>query len=201
MNTLESINRSLFLWINASAPPDSWQADLGRFCADYVIWLLPIYLVFGWLRGSERHRLILLSVSLAALLGLGINQLIGLVWYHPRPFEIGLGQTLLAHARESSFPSDHFTLMIAVAVGLLLHSETRLTGILVGLLGLVVAWGRVYVGVHFPLDMAGALVVGTLSAMLLRRCDNWLARVMMQPVLRVYRLLCSPLIKTGWALR
>jgi undecaprenyl-diphosphatase len=40
-----------------------------------------------------------------------INQVIILLWQHPRPFVIGLGHTYLAHAADSSFPSDHLTLL------------------------------------------------------------------------------------------
>ena len=52
------------------------------------------------------------------LVALLVNQLIGLVWQHLRPFMIGLGHSHLAHVADSSFPSDHLTLLWAVAFSL-----------------------------------------------------------------------------------
>lgn len=49
-------------------------------------------------------RQALVYTGLVAAFALLVNQLIGMVWYHPRPFEIGLGHTLLAHQPETSFP-------------------------------------------------------------------------------------------------
>ena len=34
----------------------------------------------------------------------------------------------------------------------------------VACLGLLVAWSRIYLGIHFPLDMLGAALVGPLAA-------------------------------------
>ena len=41
------------------------------------------------------------------------------------------------------------------------------------LLGLPMAWARIYLGVHFPLDMVGAALVAVLSAWLCFREERW----------------------------
>lgn len=79
---------------------------------------------------------------------------------------IGLGHTLITHAADSSFPSDHLTLLWAVAFSFLMHLSPYLGGIALALLGLPVAWARIYLGVNFPLDMVGAALVAVLSAWL-----------------------------------
>lgn len=158
MNTLEAFNQALFLDINATTAAPAWQIHMAVLIADYLIWLIPLLLAGMWLWGSEKQRALAIRACLVAMLALGLNQLIGLVWQHPRPFMIGLGHTFLQHAPDSSFPSDHVTIFSSIALTLLPGSARRL-GLLTVLGGLAVAWARVFVGVHFPLDMIGALAV------------------------------------------
>ncbi len=197
MANFELLNQTLFLWINATDPLP-WQVTLARIGAEDLVWLLPPGLVLGWLYSTAGTRLTLISAALAAALGLALNQLIALFWYHARPFEMGLGRTLIDHATESSFPSDHYTLFMAVACSLLLYRPLRQWGLWLALLGTVVAWARIYAGVHFPLDMAGALLVGGVSASVLHGCRPWMEHHFMGPLLGLYRLLGTPLIQKGW---
>ncbi len=193
---MESLNRTLFLLLNAPADPPPFLLSLARILAQWAIWLVPPALVLGWLRGNDRLRRILLQAAGAGAVGLLINQLIGLFWQHQRPFMLGLGHTFLDHAPDSSFPSDHLTLCWAVAFNLLLQQKTRTAGLLLAVLGLPVAWARIYLGVHFPLDMVGAALVALFSALLLcyeGRAIDWLHR----PLTSGYRHLAAPLIRRG----
>lgn len=83
----------------------------------------------GWFRGGEPTRKTMLVASASGLLGLLINQIIGLACLHPRPFMIGLGHTLIPHVADSVFfPSDHLTLWWAVAFSLALQRGPRIAG-------------------------------------------------------------------------
>ena len=42
----------------------------------------------------------------------------------------------------------------------------RGTAVAILLLGVAIAWARIFVGVHYPLDMAGALVVSAVAAVI-----------------------------------
>ena len=133
--------------------------------------------------------------------GLLVVQLIGLVWQHPRPFMMDLGHTLIPHAADSSFPSDHLTLLWAVAFSFLAHQRTRLAGLALALLGLPVAWARIYLGVHFPLDMVGAAAVAALCTWLCLRHARWLVEPVFQVASAIYHRLFAPLIRRGWILK
>ena len=100
------------------------------------------------------------------------NLLISSLWFHPRPFMLGLGQNLLAHTPESSFPSDHATVMFTLAFALMLASLRKL-GVLILLLGVLVGWARIYLGVHFPFDIAGSLLISLISAWLVPQVLSW----------------------------
>lgn len=195
---MQELNEALFLLINASEHPNAILLTIARFFAEYALWLIPLTLAAGWLRGTERTRRIMLEAAASGLAGLLINQVIALVWQHPRPFMIGLGHTYLAHAADSSFPSDHLTLLWAVSFSFLMHRQPRMAGMALSLLGLPVAWARIYLGVHFPLDMVGAALVAILSAWLAFREERRLLAPVYQWVARVHQRLLAPLIQRGW---
>lgn len=195
---MEHLNQSLFLLLNAGPNASGLIVDTARFLADGLIWAVPAGLIIGWLRGSSATRQVLIAATVSGLAGLMINQLIGLVWYHPRPFEAGIGQTLMRHAQDSSFPSDHLTLIWAVAFSLLLHQQPRLAGWALILLGVPVAWARIYLGVHFPLDIFGAALVALASAWLILGEEQRFVAPLVRLLNRPYRRLCAGLIRRGW---
>ena len=195
---MEHLNRALFLLLNAGPNASVVMVETARFLADSLIWMVPAGLVIGWLRGSSATRQVLLAATVSGLTGLLINQLIGLVWYHPRPFETGIGQTLIAHAKDSSFPSDHLTLIWAVAFGLLLHERHRFAGWALALSGVPVAWARIYLGVHFPLDILGAALVALSSAGLIHSQVHWLIAPLMRVLLATHRTVFAGFIRRGW---
>jgi undecaprenyl-diphosphatase len=64
-----------------------------------------------------------------------------------------------------SFPSGHTA--TAVAGAIVLSWLVPRFAPLFAILAAAVAYSRVYVGVHFPLDIAGGAVIGALTALLL----------------------------------
>ena len=195
---MENLNHTLFLGLNAPAHPGLLMLALAKFFGEYAIFVVPLLLAAGWLRGNEHSRKVWLEASVSMLAGLLINQFIALLWPHPRPFMLGLGHNLIAHAANSSFPSDHLTGLWAFSFSLLMHRSQRMTAVALILLGLPMAWARIYLGVHFPLDMLGAALVAGFSA--------WLAligaRLYMAPLYRlataIHGVLFGALIKRGW---
>jgi len=157
--TIENWNLALFGWINVGEAPPAVLVNIALFAADTLIFVLAAWMVVYWVRGSVAARTGLIFASVSAGFGLGVNQIIGLFWYHPRPFEMGVGQTLMPHVIESSFPSDHGVIFFSIGLALWWVSATRRWGVLITALGMLVAWSRVYLGVHFPFDMLGSFVV------------------------------------------
>ncbi len=123
--------------------------------------------------------------GMTAVVGLLINFIISLFYFHPRPFVEGLGRNLVQHAPDSSFPSDHTTFMLAIATALAVERSTRPVGVALYLLGLWGGISRIYIGVHFPLDILAALLVAGLASLavlaakksvLLARCVTGITR-------------------------
>ena len=184
---MESINIDLFHFMNAGSGLAGFGLALPVMLAEYLIWIVPGLLVFLWFRNrSEPARGRLLSAFFSAMFALGVNQLIGLFYQHPRPFMAGLGHTYLQHATDSSFPSDHVTVFCSVGLALCLDRTTRRTGAVLMLVALPVAWARVYLGVHFPFDMIGAAGTASISVALMSIVAHQLNMLAIRPLLRLY---------------
>jgi undecaprenyl-diphosphatase len=198
---MEALNRSLFLLINAPTHPEPVIVALAMLFGEYAIWLVPATLIVCWLRGNDIVRQRLIEASASALIALLAAQIIGVMYPHPRPFMIGLGHTLIAHGADSSLPSDHLTFLWAVAFSLLMHPEARRAGWVLALLGLPMAWARIYIGVHFPFDIAGAALVSGISAWICGLTGRWFAAPVVRAAMLAYRPLFGPLIRRGWVSR
>jgi undecaprenyl-diphosphatase len=200
MNTLEAFNQALFLLINGTTATPGWEISVALLIADYVIYLIPLLLAGMWLWGNEAQRHLAIRACLVAMLGVGANQLIGLAWQHPRPFIIGLGHTFLPHAPDSSFPSDHATVFAGIALTLVLGGASWL-GVLTLLAGVSVAWARVFLGVHFPLDMFGAAAVAGVAYALIAPLWHLVGNAVTRWAIVVYRKLLARPIALGWLRR
>jgi len=197
MNTLEAFNQALFLVINGNAATPHWVVELALVCSKYLAVLIPLLLVGLWLTGREWPREVALHACLVTLLALVANWGIGLAWPHPRPFVMGLGHLFMPHTPTSSSPSDHATAFAVVAITLLAGGLWRL-GVLVVIAGLAVAWARVFAGIHFPLDMLGAVVVACLVYAVVTPFWWWRGSALTDAVIALYRRWCAPLIRVGW---
>ncbi len=160
----ETINLNLFNLINASSTPDPITVRVAQISAEWLLYLVAVAMVIGWIRGGKTMRRALLVSGMSVLVGLAINQLIGAFWYHPRPFETGVGNQFLPHAKETSFPSDHGTLLFAVSFGLLFSRDGKSWGVIAFAIALLVVWSRIYLGIHWPMDMIGSGIIAAVAA-------------------------------------
>jgi PAP2 superfamily. len=170
----------LFQAIHPTVPPSSSMLDLARAFADGPLVLTAGILGLMLVRPQWSMRATALRALIAAAMALIGNALIGLVWDRARPFMAGAGQAWVSHAATGSFPSDHLTVQWVVAGMLLLDRRTRAWGFGIALFGLPMAWARIYLGVHYPGDMLGALAMGGLVMLFGWR---WLRRPAMTRVI------------------
>ncbi len=159
---LDTINQSLFTLINAPETASDSMIMAATLAAEGLLYFVAVVMVLGWVRGNDALRHALFRAGLAAVFGLVFNLIIRSFWFHPRPFATGFGQQFLEHSPDASFPSDHGTILFSIALALLL-SKSRFGGIAL-VLALATAWARVYLGVHWPLDMLGSFVVAMVAA-------------------------------------
>jgi membrane-associated phospholipid phosphatase len=137
-----------------------------------VILLLGVLLVvaaLGRLRGGPHDRALALVAPVPTLLAYGCSEWLKTVVDEERPCRaVAVTHAIIAGHCPSpgdwSFPSNHATLAGAMAVTTLLLS--RRLGLLALPLAALAAFSRVFVGVHYPHDVAAGLLLGALVAAL-----------------------------------
>ena len=164
-----------------SAPPDLWLFNDVNHLARQTGWLhapvlayandglavFAILLVAAWWfarrRGSHAVAAALWA-GLATLLAVALNQVFVAVFHESRPYTDLPGAFVLAHrSSDFSFPSDHAVMAGAAAAGIWLVS--RKLGVVAAGAALVLAFTRVYIGAHYPHDVAVGLLLGATVAL------------------------------------
>lgn len=162
------INTKIFLKINGFVGKSKLLDSFGRAGAEWVIIAMIGWYIAGVLidRMPDKRLVFLPLVFLAAAWAIGwlINLLISLSIHEPRPY-ISYPQTRLLFQplmSWKSFPSDHSMsawLIVFMAYIFNLPGAWALIP-----MALWVVWGRVYAGVHYPLDILGGAGVGAFAA-------------------------------------
>jgi membrane-associated phospholipid phosphatase len=169
-NVRQVSDHDLFLTVNDWARHSSWLHGIARLFANDGVVLFGLLLVLGGVFSLRRSRLLVVRSVLsgaAVLLAVGLNQPIVHAVNRARPFTVFPHALVLVHRSvDASFPSDHATMAGAVAIGLLFVH--RQLGLIAAVLAVLMALTRVYVGVHFPLDVVAGLALGGLVAAVLQ---------------------------------
>lgn len=182
MDWLINIDQNIFLAFHSVL--GKWHLlDLfGILCAKYLIFVIAGAVIGWWISLHEiklpkkiklpenffiedkKKWQIFWHVILAFVTGYGINFLIGLLKFRTRPFESLGVNNIVNPLSEKSFPSDH-TMTVFTASMVVYFYNKKLGLILLGL-SLLVGLGRIFVGVHYPLDVVGGIIVGIFTATL-----------------------------------
>lgn len=170
---LRTLDHTLFFWLN------------GRATCDFLDWFMPFitqewtwapFIAAGWigLLVSRRpgHR----QLALALLVAIGLTDLLGSRVLKPmcgrqRPCIAMPDKVILRVGRSGSpsFPSNHAANTGAAAATLAFMGSGPVPTAALGVLAVVIAWSRVYVGVHYPLDVVVGAGIGILVAFAVTR--------------------------------
>ncbi len=159
----------LFRFINNLAERWTLLDSVGIFFATALIFvmvlgLLALFAFRARLR-EERHEFATVMIAfLASVCAYAVNFLISLVYFRARPFvDVPMTHLLIIKdATEKSFPSDHAALAFAIAMAVFLAH--RRWGIVFLIAAMFVAFGRIFVGVHYPSDVLVGAIIGSAVA-------------------------------------
>ena len=195
--TLSELNLSLFSWINASPEATNTSIHFAIFIANDLLYCMILLFAWFWLRGNYDTKKQILKAFIFTSIAILISQCISHVYYHPRPFVMEIGRTLIYHAPNGSFPSDHMLIFSSIAFSYLFSAQRKL-GIFLLIMAWLVAWSRVYLGVHFPLDMLGAFLLAFALNFFGLKLWNLYKEKIMQWALTIHFYLFKPLIEKGY---
>jgi undecaprenyl-diphosphatase len=149
--------------VNDFAKDTSWLHGFFADYATYGVVLFGLLLVAGFLWARSRSDLPAVAGALWAAGGMGVaialNQVVAGAVDEPRPF-VALPNVLLLvhHSADAGFPSDHAVMAGAVAAGMFF--VRRVLAWITTAAAVLIAFARVYIGVHYPQDVLAGLALG-----------------------------------------
>lgn len=163
MQQLVELDGNILLWIQEHLRTDVMTAIMKvvTMLGDKGIFLIAVAVMLMAYKPTRK-------AGMAAVLGLVINLLIVNVWLknvvdRTRPYYVVEGlQSLLPPQWDSSFPSGH-TSHAFVMVAAIWSMLKRKYGVIALVIATLIAFSRLYLGVHYPSDVLFGVLIGLIS--------------------------------------
>ena len=140
--------------------------NIGGFAGLLVLCIIAI-IIFKHYNKEKYLKIAKLSLY-ALLISAAIALCLKLSFVEKRPFEVLSNvHQLVIPTEPNSFPSGHCSSTFSV-ITILIHElwENKLIIIIFAVFGILIAFSRVYCGVHYPIDVVVGAMVGVLSGIL-----------------------------------
>ncbi len=154
----------LFVYLNSKHHP--WLDPVMMLLSTYTAWSILCLLVVLFMIYKDRIQGKIAALYLVGgiVVNLVLNTAVKWMFMRPRP---GHEEDLLAYFRQLeeagngySFFSSHSSTSICLAVFTTLYFRNKLYGIAIFIWALAVAYSRIYVGKHYPLDVMLGIIFG-----------------------------------------
>jgi undecaprenyl-diphosphatase len=181
----------IFNFLNGLAGHSKIMDAIGIFLADYLPVVLGIFLL-GFLfwpkKDVTKNRAMVLVAILASLIArYAVKTAIVLFYQRPRPYmTLPSAHKLIATLASDnfqSFPSGHAIFFFALST--VIYAFNKSLGAFFFASSLLIGLARVFVGVHWPSDIVGGLILGVAVGTIINwlyvknqdATDNFIARI------------------------
>lgn len=154
-------------------------ARIFTFVALWGVLYFVVVAIWLWYAPSNaktelKHKRAVVMIALAALVALLIVNFFDVVTPRPRPY-MALDHIIAVNVLvdAASFPSLHVAATFSFATMLLLLGYRKL-GWLSGLVAVFIGLSRMVVGVHYPTDILGGMIVGVVAAVVMYYEAAWI---------------------------
>jgi len=168
MHELIKFDKELFLYLNSKHTP--WLDPIMSFLSSYIgLAIIAICILFYTAYRCWEWKWVVVTFALFTVGTTNlINNIVKIIIARPRPIHEEVFNDII-HAIEKydaaySFFSAHSSSSLALAVFVALATKNRYFTAIVLLWGVSVAYSRIYVGKHYPLDIIVGMIFGSIMA-------------------------------------
>lgn len=139
-----------------------------EFFATFLIWILFAGLIILWFIDGKIKKEQVIHALLAVTISYFIAFLVKKFFPTIRPFVAnGREVDVLLMPHDGAFPSEHSTIAFALAVTIFMHD--RKIGSIFLVSAILIGISRVLANVHYPIDILGGALLGTLVAIVIEK--------------------------------
>ena|SRR5947209_6957622 len=143
--------------------------DVTLFAAQHLVFadaILAALVVAGLLYRRHHAAVVCWAITVVTMLSISLVlfRIFDALFFDPRPFAVGHYHPLLAHTANNGFPSGYALLSAAIVSAV--QFANRKWAVPFIILGLLVGWARVGVGIHHVIDIAGSWGIVTLASLI-----------------------------------
>ncbi|HDX9707983.1 TPA: undecaprenyl-diphosphatase [Bacillus thuringiensis] len=165
LSLMNNLDLKGFRYINTHVKQSIFMDYLMIFFAEYAQYIFIILFIVLWLIKNFQGRVYVIQAVIACFFAFSLNRIIEIFFYRERPFVSHLEiHQLVEHTANASFPSNHATSSFAIAVTIFLYNKR--VGALFLVLAFLISFSRVWIGVHYPLDVLIGAVLGILISLI-----------------------------------
>lgn len=190
MNKLIELDKKVFEWLHRSVGKNIVLDDIWKITSVYLIYLIPIYLVYLWFANPKLREDSLRSAIVGVIGWLAVTRVVAYFWFRERPLVDATLPTkeIVFHRPTYSFPSDHALFLFALASGFYFSGHKEI-GFGLYIVAISVSFSRVVVGIHFPLDVVAGAVIGVVMAWLAWQYRISLDNILVKPFIQIAKFL------------
>ena len=187
---------SIFLWINGLAGKVPVFDEFFKGIANDYFALITGCLVLVWLwfatrdvaQREKNQRAVLTAMTSIGIVS-AMMMLINNNYFRLRPFDVLPSSSvhlLFYKPTDSSFPSNLAAVIFALAIPVFIKNKRYGSWLLA--LAVLTGFGRVYIGVHYPLDILGGAALGVLAG-IVSFGIIWIIKPLADFLLKIFRIL------------
>lgn len=165
---------------------DSKHAFAVRFIGEsaviYGAWFLIFLWLYGTLKKEESYKIASLSIAFTVIFAFSAYAIInlGIPAFRPWAMVVSWSQALIPHPTDNSFPSGHALFVVSMLIWMWRYQRPNWNIVVFLLLGIISLVARILGWIHYPWDIIGWIIIGSIVALL------------MQPLVRIFVAKTAP---------
>ena|SRR3989344_3102501 len=156
----------LFYTLNDLAEKSELWDRVFIFAGNYAIIIFSAVLLLYFFMNRRAFWFAVFSAALSRGI---LTEIIRYFYNRPRPFVVLENVRVLIekNGQEPSFPSGHAAFLFAIAFAVLLFNKKH--GLILFIVAAFFTLARIIVGVHYPADILGGLLIAAFSVLVVRK--------------------------------